>query len=89
MSSTGREKRVAKPVTLEFGEVQSGAFALPEPTLEIDHVDSQEFFQGLVDELTARGYRANTDRIAGQLESQTKHLEDMRSLVFKKLEPLP
>lgn len=81
----------AKPSPWVFTEVGNGdgCFALPEPTLELSYDYSREFFQGLVNELAALGYRPNTDRLAGQLEAQTTHLkreQEGHDRIFRLLE---
>ena len=75
--------RVAKHVDLKFEKVGEGEL-IPSPPLEFSTPgQGRDFLQGLCDALTEVGYRPNSDKIAGKLEAQGKHLEDMRSLVFK------
>lgn len=79
-----RTTRVAKPIQLVFGDEHPDAFMLPEPTLTIPRKQTREMFQAMVNQFVRHGFTPNTDKTAGLLEAQTKHLEDMRSLVFKR-----
>ena len=54
----------------------------PEPTLQLDHQQTQE----LMDSLWDCGIRPTEGTgSAGAMAAMQKHLEDMRTLVFKKL----
>jgi hypothetical protein len=78
----GSETFVAKETRIDF-EPAPISYTLPEPTLSIDNLYAQSLFQAMTNELIRHGLRADNDKTAGLLESQTKHLEDMRRLVFK------
>ena len=66
-------------------ELSKDGWNLPEPTIEIRRDISQPLFQALINEFVRHGMHADNDKVAGQLESQTKHLEDMRRLVFNRI----
>jgi hypothetical protein len=80
---TGSGYRVAKPVIIEFGDAQDGAFMLPDPTLFLRPEEFTTLRQSLNDELIANGMMKDPVRLVGELEATKKHLEDMRSLTFK------
>ena len=61
------------------GKVLKGGEAPSEPTIKLE----PEQLQALADELSMVGYKPQKGFIEGKLEATTKHLEDMRSLVFK------
>jgi hypothetical protein len=52
----------------------------PAPTLELPHESLQE----LANVLGAMGIKPQQGFVEGKLEATEKHLEDMRTLVFKK-----
>lgn len=52
----------------------------PSPTLSMD----REMMKAFADALNDRGIKPEEGFLEGKLEATTKHLEDMRSLVFKK-----
>lgn len=68
---------IAQPVQLTFEKAgdKEGAFRLPDPTLELSYEQSQAVLQGIADELARLGIRSNSDKTAGTLEAQTKHLD--------------
>lgn len=78
----GNEKFVAAPAKLVYLPVLK-RLETPEPTFEIPYYQQQELFQSLINALIEQGLRPDNDKVAGLLEAQTKHLEDMRKLVFK------
>ncbi len=79
----GRYLACANPLT--FTEVPQNQPIRLEPTFSLE----PEAAQQLMDELWRAGLRPTEGSgSAGQLASTLKHLEDMRSLVFKK-EPKP
>lgn len=73
---------VVKPVEIEMVEVDQHSYA--EPALRFDRDSAQE----LVDSLWQCGIRPTEGSgSAGSLMATERHLEDMRSLVFKTNKP--
>ena len=72
---------IARPVELEFDKWEK--LHEIKPTFRID--GGREFLQSLRDQLDDLGVPSNRHaKVEGLLEAQKSHLEDMRSLVFKK-----
>ena len=59
--------------------VSEGSAEQPKPTISLD----PEALQALADELAKVGYAPQKGFIEGKLDATEKHLEDMRTLVFK------
>lgn len=78
----GNRNLLAKQMKLEYTEVPE-CFMLPEPTLEISNMHSQEFLQSLVNALIEQGLRPNNDKAAGELEATKKHLKDLQDTMSK------
>lgn len=77
------ETSVAKPVPFQFGDKKLGAFMLPEPTFELRPEYAEQFYVAMANELRRKGFTSSDERVTGLYEAQSKHLEDMRKLVFK------
>jgi uncharacterized protein YaaW (UPF0174 family) len=55
-------------------------FSIPEPI-------ARQLFKAIYDKLHNEGYKPeNEHKVHGLLEAQTKHLEDMRTILFKNLQ---
>ena len=77
----GDVMKTARPIELEFVKLEKQMRV--EPTFRID--GGHEFLQSLRDQLDELGVPSNRHaKVEGLLEAQKSHLEDMRSLVFKK-----
>jgi len=75
---------VAKPMKIVFERLEPGQ-AIEGPTLSIPINAGREFLQSLREALDSLGVQPkNESKNEGILEAQTKHLEDMRRLVFNK-----
>ena len=58
---------------------------LPEPTFRFNRKDGHDFLQGLAQALAENGFKPDELKAYDkQVEATKYHLEDMRSLVFKK-----
>lgn len=58
------------------------------PTLSIDRRTSKSLLKALAEALSKEGIKTENDhKIQGILEAQSKHLEDMRDIVFKNYKP--
>lgn len=80
----GNEMYVASPADIHMKKVEEGE-RIPEPTLTVRGMLSEEFLQAFADELAKKGIKnVNDHRIAGTLEATREHLADMRKLVFNK-----
>ena len=76
--------QLAKPVELQFSPVDYSA-AYPEPTLRLYGADADDFLRGFANALVASGFK--TDELGNvnqEIVAIKYHLEDMRTLVFKK-----
>jgi hypothetical protein len=73
----------AKPLVFEMvkDDGQHG-----EPTIS---VNKPYFCQSMMDELWRAGFRPSTGSTEGQAQSVERHLQDMRSIAFAKLEIPP
>ena len=77
----GGVRKRAKPVVLEFEEVEEAMHR--EPTMSVTGEFADEFMQAFAEELASHGIKTDNDhKIAGLLEAKNDHLEDMRKLVF-------
>ncbi len=77
----GNEYFVASPASISMQKVEEGV--VPEATLTVSGMISEEFLQAFADELAKKGIKnVNDHRIAGTLEATREHLSDMRKLVF-------
>jgi hypothetical protein len=77
---------VAEPVTLVFKDLgKGGAIRLPdEPTLRIPREHGKEFFESMAKVADERGFPSpSEENVKGLLEATERHLEDMRTLVFR------
>lgn len=73
--NSGKERFVCRPLVFDkrnLGEVF-------EPAVSLDDIDARQ----LMDSLWAAGVRPTNVGSSGQLAATEKHLEDMRTLVFK------
>ncbi len=77
----GRKNRIAKPIELEFVEIDDGML-LPTPTLKLGHEDGQLFIDAMVKGLAESGLLKNkaTDEI---IKAKDDNLSDLRKLVDK------
>jgi hypothetical protein len=62
------------------GEEQVGKGGYADASLHL----TEEMLQGLADQLLSMGIKPQQGFVEGKLEATEKHLEDMRTLVFKK-----
>lgn len=84
----GNRTYLAQPAEIKFVEIESNAFALPNPTIELRYEFAQEFLQSMVNGLIEHGVRPNNDKTAGELEATKKHLKDMQEIVNRLLNQL-
>jgi len=79
-----RKIYVAKPVKLEWVEHEEGG-DIEAPTLKFDRYASEDFMKAMAEALDQQGIKTENDhKIKGLLEAKEAHLQDMRTLVFKK-----
>lgn len=75
---------MAEPVEFVFREVDEAEVG-PGPTMKIDRLLSQSFFQGFSKALHKAGYfDAKIEDLKDVLVQKDKHLEDMRAIAFHK-----
>ncbi len=78
----GGKVMIAKPVTLEFEEVDQTVSQ--DGTLFVHGVVANQFMQSLADALAGQQVKTENDhKIEGVLEATKAHLTDMRQLVFE------
>lgn len=75
------KKYFAEPMDLIFKTVNDSEIV--KPTLELSGYVAREFLPALSQALSESGYRPKTDE-GKQIEALKYHLEDLRTLVFKK-----
>lgn len=79
-----KDKRIAKPFEIEFGEPQeSDAFELPPPSIWIRREDFTALRQSIASEALANGFTELVNPFKDQMTAIKYHLEDMRRLVFE------
>lgn len=83
MRDTEFGTQVAEPANLTMKNYSKSAFALPEPTFRIQRQEANQLFQEIQREMVRMGLVPNSDVVTGKFEAQSKHLEDMRKLVFE------
>lgn len=71
----------AKPMVLEFEEMEPFAADGGQPTLAISRLHSREFLAAWAEALSEADVRP--ERLVGELAAMKAHLADMRALVFK------
>lgn len=79
---------LAKPINFVFEELQEGAFNLS-PTFTVSHHQSKEFIKSMAELAEDMGIKTDKQlqidvKNTGVLQATLNHLEDMRTLVFKK-----
>jgi len=73
----------AKRVELEFEELKDYPL-LPESTINFGPGNGEQFLRGMADELVKLGFLPGIAKQSqAELSATVRHLEDMRSLVFK------
>jgi hypothetical protein len=78
----GGKLLMAKPIDLSFEEVPEGVYL--DPTLTIEGETGHQMLNELATALQKAGYESErTDSYKAELGATKRHLEDMRSLVFK------
>lgn len=78
----GGKRYVAKPVQLEYVEVDRGD--APEPTLALGEYESTPFLKAIVNECMEKGITPDViEPLKNVLDATKYHLEDMRKLVFQ------
>jgi len=76
---------MAKPMVLDFEEIDYQNKGIPEPSLKLTNNFAQPFLKALAEALDKQGVKTENDfKIQGLLEATKYHLEDMRKLTFKK-----
>lgn len=77
---TGRIRQVAKPMALEWVDVEP---MMPvKPTLSIPSMDMEDLIQAFVDEAHKNGVKPpEPHRLEGEIQATKYHLEDLRSLL--------
>lgn len=71
---------LAEPVELTFKESSTGS-EVP-PTLKFCYPDSEKFLKAMAEAIDEYGLKTDSDaKIAGIMEAQKYHLEDLRSML--------
>lgn len=73
----------AEPI--QFKSWKPGEFP-EEPMMRLHHREAKDAMQHLLDQLWELGYRPTDIGTAGHLAATAKHLEDMRTIAFAKLD---
>lgn len=77
------QRWIAKPMVLEWVKHEHGISE--DPSLSIHQNVEGEFLKALTDAISEKGIKPESDsKLEGKLIATEKHLEDMRTLVFKK-----
>lgn len=85
---SGEITHVAKPVDFIMEPIPDDGI-ISGPTFRIGRRDSDILMQDMANELARNGVSPDaTQKVMGQLEATKNHLEDMRTLVFDKLDEL-
>jgi hypothetical protein len=71
----------AKPINLEWEEVEPFNLRDEAATLRIPSIHAAPFLEGWAEALRAAGVKPS--HLHGQIEAMQAHLQDMRALVFK------
>ena len=81
VTERGNRRFYAKPINLEFTEVEEGAAF--EPTLKIPGEECRSFLASMAEALREKGIKPEESKLEGKVEALQNHLKDMRRLVFK------
>ena len=74
---------IAEPMQLKWRDIGSGEGRVVEPTMCISEEIAGDIMDAVVSELGDMGIKTRNDsKIEGVLEAQSKHLEDMRRIIF-------
>lgn len=75
----------AEPVNLSFKEAPQSCFEDARPTFTFANRLGEQFVKAMVEAADKQGIKPEGQSvIEGKYEAQSKHLEDMRTLVFKR-----
>ncbi len=79
------------PKPIEFEKIDHESITLPQDAtlIHLDNSANADTLQGLMDSLWQAGVRPRDVGTPGHLAATTKHLEDMRTIAFSRLDLQP